>query len=146
MTTRNPPASAPNSQSSAEQRRRQSPRATRIGGAGAGSSPVARPFYDPGMSNATVGSDLPGAEIVAPGLEDLAAGRDTEQAAAVAMAARRLREAGLEVPEYTQNPPAAHRLYERLAEADRRTAHSRYNAIVRRMASFASALEHARGR
>ena len=38
-------------------------------------------------------------------------------------------------------PNPEHRLYERLAREDPDSAHSRYNALVRRLASFESALE-----
>lgn len=87
---------------------------------------------------------LPGGEIVIPGLSDLAAGRDTANAAAVAMAATRLRSAGIEVPDApAANAPAAHHLYELLAADHGSDAHSRYNAVVRRMVSFARAVEHA---
>jgi hypothetical protein len=38
-------------------------------------------------------------------------------------------------------PTPEHRLYERLAESDPDSAHSRYNALVRRLVSFESAAE-----
>jgi len=86
---------------------------------------------------------LPGADLVSRGLTDLEAGRDTPAAALVRMAAPRLRAIGLPVPsEPTGNP--GHRLYELLAEEDRAAAHSRYNALVGRVVSFARAAEHAR--
>lgn len=89
--------------------------------------------------------ELPGGEIVAAGLRDLAAGRDTADAAAVAMASSRLREAGIPVPDLPDSPvPAAHHLYELLAAEHGNAAHSRYNATVRRLVSFARAAEHAR--
>jgi hypothetical protein len=37
----------------------------------------------------------------------------------------------------------SHRLYELLAQTDGSAAHSRYNALVRRIVSFARAAEHA---
>ena len=92
----------------------------------------------------TIPSDLPGIELVRAGLDDLHAGRDTASAAAVAMASRRLRAAGVAVPAVPSQPPPSHRLYALLEREDGRNAHSRYNAIVRRMVSFARALEHAR--
>ncbi len=79
------------------------------------------------------------------GIADLEAGRDTVDADTVLMAARRLRAAEMEVPPVATAEPAAHLLYERLARDDPRNAHSRYNAIVRRMTSFARAIECARG-
>lgn len=92
-----------------------------------------------------VAAGLPGAEIVRAGLADLEAGRDTANAAAVSMAASRLRDAGIAVPDAPREPPAAHRLYEHLRRADAPGAHSRYNGILRRVLSFARAAEHARG-
>lgn len=86
---------------------------------------------------------LPGSEIVVPGLRDLEEGRRTEEADAVLMASERLRAAGLAVPVVTITAPASHRLYEQLAAEDPDGAHSRYNAIVARVASFARALERA---
>jgi hypothetical protein len=87
---------------------------------------------------------LPGAEIVISGIADLEAGRDTADANAVLMAATRLRAAGADVPLAELDEPAAHRLYEQLADEDPLNAHSRYNAIVRRVISFARAAERAR--
>ena len=86
---------------------------------------------------------LPGSEIVIEGLADLEAGRETVAGVAVQAAATRLRDAGLTVPAWSGREPAAHRLYARLAESDERNAHSHYNAILRRMASFARAAENA---
>jgi hypothetical protein len=87
---------------------------------------------------------LPGHELVDAGLADLAAGRETESALLVAMAAPRLRALGLDVPSGGGERPS-HRLYELLAREDR-GAHSRYNALVARMVSFARAAEHASSR
>jgi hypothetical protein len=87
----------------------------------------------------------PGADLVAAGLEDLAAGRETIAALLVCMAATRLRSVGLDVPPCAVARPA-HRLYDLLAAEDPRTAHGRFNALVRRLASFARAAEHARTR
>jgi len=86
-------------------------------------------------------SDLPGHELVSEGLADLAAGRESESALLVAMAAPRLRMLGLEVPEGRWEHPS-HRLYELLSQGDG-GAHSRYNALVARIVSFARAAEHA---
>jgi hypothetical protein len=88
----------------------------------------------------TAESSLPGHELVRAGLEDLAAGRETEAALVVAMAAPRLRALGIEVPS-GGGPFPSHRLYALLSQAD--GAHGRYNALVGRIASFARAAEHA---
>jgi hypothetical protein len=87
---------------------------------------------------------LPGAEIVLPGLDDLAAGRASVNALAVQAAAPRLRRAGLDAPSAGGDVPAAHRLYEQLSSELGDGAHSRYNAILARVASFAGAAERAR--
>jgi hypothetical protein len=92
-----------------------------------------------------VPTDLPGHELVGAGLADLAAGRETESALIVAMAAPRLRALGYDVPSREGEGPAHHRLYELLADGEH-DAHSRYNALVGRMVSFARAAEHASAR
>jgi hypothetical protein len=78
--------------------------------------------------------DLPGWELVGPGLEDLRRGRVTVEALLVSIGEVRLREAGLEVP--TTIPDSELRLYELLARDDQDSAHGRYNALVRRLVSF----------
>jgi len=78
---------------------------------------------------------------VTKGLEDLAAGRETAPALVVAMAAPRLRALGFDVPA-GPGERSSHRLYELLSE-EGPGAHSRYNALVRRIASFARSAEHA---
>jgi hypothetical protein len=114
--------------------------------AGSAAGAVALSGYDGLLDSETTASGaLPGAEIVNTGIADLEAGRDTPQADAVLMAATRLRAAGAKVPPAVTREPAAHRLYARLARDDPRNAHSRYNAIVRRVISFARASERARG-
>lgn len=85
--------------------------------------------------------NLPGAEIVLPGLADLKAGRGTVNAAAVQAAAPRLRRIGLDTPDIRGEVPAAHRLYQQLSEELGDAAHAHYNAILARVASFAGAAE-----
>jgi hypothetical protein len=89
-----------------------------------------------------VSVSLPGHELVTAGIRDLAAGRESEASLVVAMAAPRLRALGLEVPDGGGERPS-HRLYELLSEHDSGGAHSRYNALVARMASFSRAAERA---
>jgi len=89
---------------------------------------------------------LPGADLVAEGLEDLRAGRDTVAAALVSTAASRLRFSGLDVPRRDDGQRPSHRLYELLAERHGVSAHSRYNALIGRIVSFAHAAERARTR
>ena len=84
---------------------------------------------------------FPGHELVSAGLADLRAGRESESSLLVSMAAPRLRALGFNVPEGGGERPS-HRLYELLSETDA-GAHSRYNALVARIVSFARAAEHA---
>jgi hypothetical protein len=83
---------------------------------------------------------LPGGDLVQEGLADLARGAETIPALLVLIGAPRLRRLGLPVPE-SALPSPEHRLYERLAESDPDSAHSRYNALVRRLVSFENAAE-----
>lgn len=63
-------------------------------------------------------SGLPGHDLISAGLGDLAAGRATEAALLVEMAAPRLRSLGLEVPESRSADPApSHRPHALLAAA-----------------------------
>ncbi len=83
-------------------------------------------------------AELPGAEIVLPGIEDLKAGRETINALAVRAAAAKLGVRDL-VGEMDAAEPAAHRLYAHLNNELGDAAHSRYNAILRRVAKFTRA-------
>ena len=82
----------------------------------------------------------PGEDLIQQGLRDLAAGEETVPALLVAIGAPRLRRMGLPVP---KNLPASpeHRLYHILSESDPDSAHSRYNAWIRRLVSFERAAE-----
>ena len=82
---------------------------------------------------------LPGGDLVAAGLEDLAHGRETVEALLVAVGAPRLRNAGIDVPPHGIEAPE-HRLYQQLEIADEASAHGRYNALIRRLVSFERAL------
>jgi hypothetical protein len=88
---------------------------------------------------ADVSTSLPGHDLVTDGLADLAAGRETAAALLVSMASPRLRALGFEVPAGAA-PEPSHRLYE-LLEREGPGAHSRYNALVGRIVSFARAAE-----
>jgi hypothetical protein len=81
---------------------------------------------------------LPGADLVAAGVRDLAIGVESAEALLVAIGAPRLRELGMDVPDGPSQPE--HRLYQILASADSDSAHSRYNALLRRLVSFERAL------
>jgi len=84
-------------------------------------------------------SHLPGGDLVAKGLQDLARSSETIEALLVSIATPRLRDLGVRVAAPFLDPE--HRLYERLARQDPDSAHSRYNALLRRLTSFESALE-----
>ncbi len=77
---------------------------------------------------------LPGSELVAAGLDDLAEGRRTVAALVVSIGAPRLGQLGFEVS--TPIAEADHALYELLAAEDADSAHGRYNALVRLLVSF----------
>lgn len=87
--------------------------------------------------------NLPGAEIVLSGIEDLEAGQETINALAVSAAASRLGVSKIAAATEAEEP-AAHRLYMRLQDEVGDGAHSRYNAILARVASFARAAGNAR--
>jgi hypothetical protein len=89
---------------------------------------------------------LPGAEIVLPGIADLKSGEMSIDALAVLSAAPRIRALGLETGVAKGEIPAAHQLYEQLHRDLGDAAHSRYNAILGRVTSFAQAAERARVR
>lgn len=83
-------------------------------------------------------ADLPGGELVAAGLDDLARGEETVPALLVAVGGPRLRRLGYRVPDV---PDPERRLYELLAREGEDSAHGRYNALVRRLVSFERAAE-----
>ena len=76
------------------------------------------------------------------GLADLASGVESAPALLVAGFSQRLRALGLAVPETDLQDPLL-RLY-RLVESARPDAHEHYNALLRRIVSFAQAAECAR--
>lgn len=91
-------------------------------------------------------SGLPGEELVERGLADLARGELSIEALLVAIGAPRLRGLGVPVPGLPAGETPEHRLYERLRELDPWDAHSRYNALIRRLVSYERALERERSR
>lgn len=84
--------------------------------------------------------DLPGAELVLPGLQDAREGRETVESLLVAIAAGHLRDLGLDVPPLAW-PDAELRLYARLCEAHGPEAHGRYLSLLRRLVSFQRAAD-----
>lgn len=83
---------------------------------------------------------FPGGDLVAKGLADLADRRETVESLLVSVGAPRLRLAGIPVPDDVFSNPER-RLYDLLASEDSDSAHGRYNALVRRLVSFESAVE-----
>jgi hypothetical protein len=94
------------------------------------------------MASRSFEANLPGSELVAQGLIDLAARRETEAALLLEIAAPRLRNLGVRLPvlddDHGQSPE--HRLYALLSA--RSDAYSRYNSLLARIASYARAAEH----
>lgn len=85
---------------------------------------------------------IPGQDLVAEGLADLRGGVESVASLIVSIGAPRLRQLGVTVPAPLPDPE--HRLYGLLAQRDPDAAHSRYNALIRRLVSFERALACAR--
>jgi hypothetical protein len=82
---------------------------------------------------------LPGADLVEEGLVDLARGVESVPALLVSIGAPRLRRIGLEIPKTFPSPEK--RLYALLETTGADSAHSRYNALIRRLVSYERAAE-----
>ncbi len=85
---------------------------------------------------------LPGAALVERGLADLETGIESAEALLVSVGATRLDSLGIRVVKPIADPER--RLYDLLAGSDPDSAHSRYNALVRRLVSFERALASGR--
>ena len=81
----------------------------------------------------------PGEEIIQQGIADLIDGKETISALLVSIGAPRLRRAGMEIPRNTI-PSPERRLYLTLASDNSDSAHSRYNAWIRKLVSYERAL------
>jgi hypothetical protein len=82
---------------------------------------------------------LPGAELIRQGLRDVDAGRESMQALLVSIGAARLARAGIVVAHPLSEPEP--RLYELLEKEHGDGAHSKYNALLRRLMSFERSVE-----
>jgi hypothetical protein len=89
---------------------------------------------------------LPGAELIARGLEDCVKGRESVESLLVQIGWPRLQAAG--VVHATQEPPlerggpdAELRLYELLVQRHGRAAYTQYQALLRRLVSFENAAD-----
>ena len=103
-------------------------------------SRVAEP--PPAARTAAVPLDLPGADLVSAGIEALRRGEPTMEALLVMVGTRRMRAAGLNIPPgLPLEGYPEHALYLAIAATHSDDAHSRYNALVRRLVSFERALE-----
>jgi hypothetical protein len=86
-------------------------------------------------------NELPGAELILPGLDDLQKGdTNTVGALLVTIAATRLTEAGLSFPKDHLVSEPELTLYARL-QAERDDAYPYYNALLNSLNSFCNALE-----
>ena len=81
---------------------------------------------------------MPGSELVEKGLDDLQRGIESTESLLVSIGAPKLRSLGVGVPHGFEEPEM--RLYERLAREHGDGAHSRYNALIRRLVSYERAL------
>lgn len=89
--------------------------------------------------------DVPGNELVQAGVADLERGTLTVEALLVAVGAPRLRTLGLPVPQsgdIPDHPELA--LYKAIGRLHPEDAHSRYNALIRRLVSYERELERRR--
>lgn len=88
---------------------------------------------------------IPGEELIATGVEALGRGERGIEALLVAVGAPRLRTLGIPVPDakrLPRHPELA--LYRAVGQRHPDDAHSRYNALIRRLVSFERELERRR--
>ena len=98
------------------------------------------------MSDENIQGSLPGEDLVTQGLADLAKGILSESALLVLVAGPRLRGLGIDVPERAIEGPYEHALYSLIEERLGTGAHSYYNSLLRRIVSYAHALEREQSR
>jgi hypothetical protein len=82
---------------------------------------------------------LPGEDLIQRGLADLAAGVESVESLLVSIGAPRL--SGLGVAVENPFPSPEHRLYALLSAEEPTSAHSGYNALIRRLVSYERAAE-----
>lgn len=94
------------------------------------------------MLESTSMSGLPGNELITTGICDLQARRETIASLLVSIGAPKLRSLGMEIPDIPSSLAAnpEHRLYDLLAAEGPDSAHSKYNALIRKLVSFERAL------
>ena len=84
-------------------------------------------------------NSLPGSDLIVAGIRDLESEKETLAALLVAIGAPKLRSLGLELPPDLPSNPE-HRLYDLLSASEPNSAHSKYNALIRRLVSFERAI------
>ena len=84
-------------------------------------------------------SSLPAEDLVRSGIDDLRNHRMTTAALLVAIGSPKLKQLGIEVPEHDSSCPE-HRLYDLLTKDWADSAHSRYNALIRKLVSYERAV------
>ena len=84
---------------------------------------------------------LPGEDLVKQGIADLALDRVTDLSLLVLIASPRLKRLGIQIPDRPFPRPWEHTLYARLHQRLGAAAHSYYNSLIRRIVSYARALE-----
>ena len=86
-----------------------------------------------------IADSLPGEDLVRVGVADLKRGVESIESLLVSIGAPRLSRLGFSLP--LAFPSPERRLYDLLRRQDADAAHSRYNALVRRLVSFERAAE-----
>lgn len=85
---------------------------------------------------------LPAFDLITAGIRDLQDRRESIESLLVSIGAPKLRSLGMHVPDIPS--PLGfypeHRLYDLLAAAGTDSAHSKYNALIRKLVSFERAL------
>ena len=82
---------------------------------------------------------LPASELIASGIDDLEHRRETVAALLVAIGAPKLQSLGVQIPVHLPTNPE-HRLYDLLSADEPDSAHSKYNALIRKLVSFERAV------
>jgi hypothetical protein len=85
---------------------------------------------------------LPANDLIAQGISDLLDRRETIAALLVSVGAPKLRRLGLNIPDLPDSFGSSpeHRLYDLLAKENPDSAHSKYNALIRKLVSFERAI------
>ena len=82
---------------------------------------------------------LPAGDLIEAGIRDVHERRETIAALLVSIGAPKLRRLGINIPDQLPTNPE-HRLYDLLAIENPDSAHSKYNALIRKLVSFERAI------